>query len=105
MLPITVTRRSSARPGDSIYISSYICMPVSLSGTLNLTVNVDDSLLLPVTFTLPKMSGLISPSQSAGSPWVISFYQTIFRQRRAEILMFESPPPPSFHPLHIYKMK
>lgn len=67
MLPITVIRRSSARSRDSIYISSYICIPVSSSGTLNLTVNVDDSLLLPATLTLPKMSGLISPSRSAAS--------------------------------------
>lgn len=67
MLPITVIRRSSARTRDSIYISSYIYIPVSPSGTLNLTVNVDVSLLLPATLTLPKMSGLISPSRSAAS--------------------------------------
>lgn len=67
MLPITAIWRSSARSRDSIYISSYIYIPVSLSRTLNLTVNVDDSLLLPATLTLLKMSGLISPSRSAAS--------------------------------------
>lgn len=88
MLPITVIRRSFARSRDSIYISSYICIPVSSSGTLNPTVNVDDSLLLPATLTLPKMSGLILPScsaassGSAGGGWgSLRFLSPLFRRR------------------------
>ena len=89
MLPITVIQRSSARSRDSIYISSYIYILVSLSGTLNLTINVDDSLLLPATLTPPKMSGLISPSRCAASAG--SFPYNMCGGRGGEASVFLSP--------------
>lgn len=81
MLPIKVIWLSFAHHRASIYISSYICFEchwtVPWSSTLNPTGNVHDSLLLPVTLTIPEMSSLISLSYRLPLHYFPSYSTTV----------------------------